>query len=312
MPSRSVNSAWLPGLVSISLHGLIAAIIAFYMNFTNTPESLGNVIFDTRVSPAESETEIQLSMVELPSQKPRRQKSPATETTLPTMPVVALPHSNSKSTTPAVMPAFTQSTAFSHPPAMVSHGSAVGNQGVNRPASMTSFFQVPAHGRSVVYVLDRSTSMGFNDALSALKRELRASLAQLPDDAQFQVIFYNRVAEPMRIAGATDLLIANAANKEAVIRRVEELRADGGTEHLPALQMALSYHPDVIYFLTDADDLSSEQVRVLTQLNRGRTAIHSFEFCLANRTREELPLHVLARQNRGLYHAVSVQLKPGG
>jgi hypothetical protein len=170
----------------------------------------------------------------------------------------------------------------------------------------TAFFQVAAQGRAIVYVIDRSASMGLNGALAAARRELLASLDRLPADARFQVIVYNRTPEPLRLGGRTGLAFATPENKQQAAALLEGLTAEGSTEHLPALKAALALDPDVIFFLTDADDLQVGQVSAVTTINHGRTAIHAIELNTANRGREDMPLQVLARDNRGLYQAVDL------
>jgi hypothetical protein len=170
----------------------------------------------------------------------------------------------------------------------------------------TAFFHVAAHGRAIVYVIDRSASMGLNGALAAAQQELRASLERLPPTARFQVIAYNRSAEPLHVGGRADLLPATPENKARAAALVAALRAEGGTEHLPALRRALTLRPDVIYFLTDADDLRPEQVLAITQLNQGRAVIHALELHRDDRGRRGAALPVLAQHNHGEYRAVAL------
>jgi hypothetical protein len=168
-------------------------------------------------------------------------------------------------------------------------------------------FPVPDAAKSVVYVIDRSGSMGERGRLALARRELEASLHRLPESAQFQVIAYNRQAEPLRLGGKTGLVSATPDNVRLAIRLLDGLEPEGGTEHLPALQQAIRLRPDVIFFLTDADDLNPADVRVLTQLNAGRSAIHVVELTLENRDRLEMPMHQLASGNHGGYRAVDVE-----
>ena len=79
--------------------------------------------------------------------------------------------------------------------------------------------------KTVVYVVDRSMSMGFH-ALARARREVLASLRRLPPTARFQVIAYNREAEPLTIDGRSDLLSAD----ENTLRRV----VDAVRRRLPA------------------------------------------------------------------------------
>jgi hypothetical protein len=171
--------------------------------------------------------------------------------------------------------------------------------------STTTFFQVPAKGKSVVYVIDRSASMGLNGAFVLAQRELTASLARLPPDASFQVIAYNRYAEPMRIGEQGSMLAANSLNTRMAERLIGALRAEGGTDHLSALKRGLLFHPDVLYFLSDADDLTQEQVRIVTAFNHGRTTIHAVELSSTSSTRRSSPLCVLAQSNGGTYRSVT-------
>src|SRR5207253_645243 len=68
--------------------------------------------------------------------------------------------------------------------------------GLGGPGSdgATTFFQVPARGKKIVYVIDGSSSMCRDGALAAACRELRESVKKLPPDARFQVIVYNNDA----------------------------------------------------------------------------------------------------------------------
>jgi hypothetical protein len=166
------------------------------------------------------------------------------------------------------------------------------------------FFQVAAQGGSVVYVIDRSVSMGLNDGLAAAKRELLASLDGLPESARFQVIYYNRCAEPV-VGGHAELVPATAENKRLAALALAGVRAAGSTKHLEALGLALSLGPDVIFWVTDADDLTPEDVRAVTGWNQGRSAIHAIELSDRGRADPDGPLGLLARYNRGSYKVVA-------
>ena len=56
----------------------------------------------------------------------------------------------------------------------------------------TEFFGAREHGHSFAYVIDCSGSMGLRNSLEVAKRELLASLNQLPPDARFSVIWFFR------------------------------------------------------------------------------------------------------------------------
>jgi hypothetical protein len=145
--------------------------------------------------------------------------------------------------------------------------------------------------------------MGLGDGLAAAKAELLASLRQLPASTRYQVICYSRDADALRIAGRSDLVPATPDNIRATARLLLPLRAGGSTNHVQALQRALALEPDVIFLVTDAADLSPEQVRQVTLWNGGRTVIHTIE--LGGQDSRGNPLELLARSNRGTYRVVA-------
>jgi hypothetical protein len=164
--------------------------------------------------------------------------------------------------------------------------------------------EVGRSARSVVYVVDRSMSMGFHGALARARREILASLGRLAPSTRFQIIAYNREAEPMRIDGRYGLLAADPNTLRNVAESVTALRAAGGTDHGRALRRAIAFHPDLIYFLTDADDVSLDDVRTVTHLGEHRTVINAIELNGGRAARTDGPLHKLAADNGGTYRRI--------
>jgi hypothetical protein len=156
----------------------------------------------------------------------------------------------------------------------------------------------------VVFVLDRSLSMGIEDALGTARKELLASLAHLSPGTRFQVISYNLGAEPLCVHGSRDLLPADAATVEETTRLLVALQASGGTNHVRALQRGLSFRPDDLFLVTDAGDLSTADVEAVRRFNQGRTHIHAIELTRHASPREASPLARLAEANRGTYRRV--------
>ena len=103
----------------------------------------------------------------------------------------------------------------------------------------TEFFGAREHGQSFAYVIDCSGSMSLRDALEVAKRELLASLNQLPPDARFAVVFYN---EKPRVFsdpnGQQGMMPATMANKVRVQNQLLTVAPDGGTNHMMALRTA--------------------------------------------------------------------------
>jgi hypothetical protein len=159
---------------------------------------------------------------------------------------------------------------------------------------------VPARTHSVVYVLDRSLSMGPSGGLVRARRELRAALAELPSGASFQVIVYNQSAKPLRMDGKFEFLPAEPRTIEAVERELDGVAASGRTDHARAVQAGLRLRPDVLFLITDADDLTEAEVREVTRRNAGQTNIHTIELS-TRRGGENGPLYRLATLNGGTY-----------
>jgi hypothetical protein len=185
-------------------------------------------------------------------------------------------------------------------------GGGYGTSGLGPGLSRTEFIGVHGTGTKFVFVIDRSGSM--RERLDGVKRELLASLAKLPPEAQFQVIFYNLARMTFSEGGKSQRLVfATDSNKTLLGRHLEKVIADGGTDHLPALRDALKLAPDVVFFLTDADDLKMHEVKEVTDLNRGRAAIHAIEFSRGPEPVRENLLQKLAEWNSGTYRYVNVE-----
>jgi hypothetical protein len=140
-----------------------------------------------------------------------------------------------------------------------------------------SLLEAPPQARRVVYVLDRSLSMGPSRALSRARQELLSALARLPAGASFQVVLYNLRAEPLRIDARSGYLPADESTRAAVAAALERTAATGSTNHVNALRQGLFLHPDVLFLVTDADELSERDVQEVVRINAARTAIHVIE-----------------------------------
>jgi hypothetical protein len=134
-------------------------------------------------------------------------------------------------------------------------------------ARETQVFGVSGRGTSFVYVFDRSLSMK-GAALAAAKRELLASIGQLEPVHQFQIVFYN---ENPKLMQPPQLTFAGDAGRRQAESFLAGITASGGTDHMQALKLALKMNPDVIFFLTDADDpqLSENDLKEIQRRSSG-------------------------------------------
>jgi hypothetical protein len=174
----------------------------------------------------------------------------------------------------------------------------------------TKVYGIAAQGFKFVYCFDHSASMGGSghNALQAAKAELLASLDQLGPTHQFQIIFYNDHPTIFDITGqAGRLVFANDQNKQQARHFVEGIQAGGGTDHQAALDMALNLSPDVIFFLTDADqpEMSPGQLARIRRRSPG-TVINAIEFGQGPAFGDENFLMRLARENGGSYTYIDI------
>jgi hypothetical protein len=158
----------------------------------------------------------------------------------------------------------------------------------------TEFFGIDGYGQSFVYVVDCSGSMNQNGKFERARYELLQSIEQLTKDQSYFVIFYNHRAHPME---GDHLVLATPAHIAETSHWVNYAEADGGTEPLPALLLALSMHPDAIYFLSDGqfDPNTIQEMRLRNRPN------------IRLKTRQ-IPIHTIAFYDRfaaGLMRAIA-------
>jgi hypothetical protein len=284
-----------PVILSLALHGLL--VVAIW--HVPASQTAGSADADPSLAPTENDCLLRLDdsparpQPVAPTPKPREDRSLAQatfEVHLAPLPVSSSPLPPKLIASPG-LPGTGVGT-----PAASPGGSGDGSGKGNEPCALP----VGRSARSVVYVVDRSMSMGFHGALARARREVLASLRRLGPDTRFQVIAYNRDAEPLRINGQYVLLVADANTLRQVTEAVTALRAAGGTDDGLALRRALAFHPDLIYFLTDADDVSLDDVKTVTHLADHRTIIHTVELN-GREGRRDGPLHKLAAENGGTY-----------
>ena len=181
-------------------------------------------------------------------------------------------------------------------------------------AAQTSVYGLQGEGSKFLYVFDRSGSMsGYGGRpLRSAQSELVASLNDLESTHQFQIIFYNEEPHVFKPDGRTARLVYGDDQGKALAQRfVRGIVAAGGTRHLQPLAMALKMRPDVIFFLTDAEEprLSADELAQLKRLNKG-TQIHAIEFGFGPTIGEDNFLKRLARQNGGQHAYIDISKLP--
>jgi hypothetical protein len=177
-------------------------------------------------------------------------------------------------------------------------------------AQLSLFGSAKAEGRSFVFVIDRSNSMGGDGlgAIQAAAKELAARLDQLTAEQTFQVVAYNQA-----VAYFTnrELLPATSENKRQLVHFVANLGAFGQTEHSRGLLAALRLKPEVIFLLTDGGDpvLDPGQLRTIREQAAGRTSIHCLHFGRGMSPTANESFVRLAQENRGSYTYIDVNAR---
>ena len=129
-------------------------------------------------------------------------------------------------------------------------------------------------GRTVVYALDVSGSMGEHGKFLLARRALAATLRRQPETAQFQVVVYARTASPPLPTGTGRCVPATALNVERMADVLAALGDPaGGSDHAAGLRAALLLEPDVVVFLTDADGPPPAAFRELIRRHSPRPAV---------------------------------------
>lgn len=203
---------------------------------------------------------------------------------------------------------------------MAAGGTNSGRGSIGGNPAHTQVFGAQGTGHRFVYVFDRSGSTdGYQGRpLAAEKRELIASLKDLDDIHQFQIVFYNEqptVFNPDHPL-PPKMLFGDSPTKRLAQNFVKGIVAAGGTRHSAALRLALGMKPDVIFFLTDAGDpvMTDREVEDIRQRNmRTGATINVIEFGAGPNPGGENFLVRLARQNNGQHVYVDVtRLPPAG
>lgn len=182
-------------------------------------------------------------------------------------------------------------------------------------AGSADFFGASAKGKSVLYVIDRSFSMNSNRAMRLAITELIRSLKSLGPFMEFQVVFYNTKVDLLQLPGR-GMVRASPGNLERARQQIEAVSPEGGTDHVNALKRALDFHPDIIMFLTDAEDITPEQIEIVTRQNQRRrrgqspASINVIQFHHEVGRAPVTTSEKLAKLNNGTYRLIETTRTP--
>lgn len=190
----------------------------------------------------------------------------------------------------------------------------------------TTFYGIPVRSKRAMFVLDRSGSMALpalwkprpetpsgegakpevigDRKIDVCRYELKRAIRMLPEDARFNVLFYNRDA---RFLNPDGLLEATKSNRERAQRFIDGVEPTGRTNIFDTLERALAAGDvDTVFLLSDGmpncgQYESSEEIRdQIRGLNPGpRLVIHTI-YTGEEKGGEEL-MRRLAEENGGTF-----------
>ena len=102
---------------------------------------------------------------------------------------------------------------------------------------------------------------------------------------------------------------ATQTNKARFRSRLSGIDADGGTDHVDALPAGFRLKPEVIFFLTDADQMNDREAEQLAH-EAGPIRIQAIEFGVGPDTGLSVPLRSLATATGGSYRYIDVMTFP--
>lgn len=172
-------------------------------------------------------------------------------------------------------------------------------------AGLPSYYGLPLYGSRLIFILDTSGSMK-GGRMEAAKRELSKAVTELPDDVQFNIVAFNSVVVPWQ----KDLVHSGPETKKEALRFVQSCTPQQTTASYDALEAALRFDADAIYFLTDGAPYggkTSNPVEIVTQITKinrlRRATIHAIGI-QAQAGQFEGFLQSLADENFGVYRRV--------
>jgi hypothetical protein len=123
-------------------------------------------------------------------------------------------------------------------------------------AAVPNYYGIPLYGGKIVFVLDTSTSMR-GGRIEAAQRELIRAIGDLPDGTSFNIVAFNSRVFPWQ----RKLVPATQKSKNDAAKFVLERQLGNGTASYDALEAALTFETEAIYFLTDGAPVGGKITR---------------------------------------------------
>lgn len=174
-------------------------------------------------------------------------------------------------------------------------------------AQVTGVLRVDPGIKTVVYVIDRSSSMSSERRLDRVKVELVFAIRALEEGQKFSIVFFDDGTYGLGDAGPggrdnsgpLKVFEATAANKRMAIDWIVQHTPTGGTNPTPACLRGLEVRPDLLMLLSDGE-FSPDLVNEITRRNHEKSRKPARIDCVG--VAESIQtLQAIARQNKGTY-----------
>jgi HEAT repeat protein len=120
--------------------------------------------------------------------------------------------------------------------------------GAPTTAAGPRYYGLRVRSSRVVFVVDVSRSMGWNERLDLAKKELVETIKHLPSTTKFEVVSYSDKAETW----AGKLVPATPENVRRAVRFVDRLEPENGTNISDGLRAAMkNVDADTVFFMSD-------------------------------------------------------------
>ena len=170
-----------------------------------------------------------------------------------------------------------------------------------------------AVGRKFVYVVDRSDSMRWNGG-APMRRAISDAVSSVQSldvkrgASKFQVLVFNHEVDVFD--SGTGLIDVNPINKARCANFLKSLVPSGGTSPEQALAIGIKMRPDVVFFLTDADEELTDQTLERIQILRRQCKVQ--QICVIEFRKSTDPIKKtyrrLAGENGGSYVVRNIDL----
>lgn len=183
----------------------------------------------------------------------------------------------------------------------VAQGGSEGTQGNRGRSNGPHTIPTLSPGQHVLYLLDRSLSMGWRNCLVQARTELLHSLEDLPTSSPFQVLVFNRQVELLLSDSRNRWLQTDRGTVQRIREALSSLAPSDGTQLFLAIKEALVWRAQHLVLITDAEDLSVKEIMELTRFNAGRSRIHVLDMRWRPGQPGSLALQQLTLSNQGSY-----------